>query len=181
MEVSLIVSPAEQIKSKRPTEHPLTLSDVSVIKCVRTDGTGCWMASRRLYQGHFHWIDHPRQIIASLQHKLFGNYKGETVDSAQLQMQLSGAEEALGQLEAREQAGKRREEEAEAKAEPRPRRARFVFPEQVEEVTEILEPAEVLAKPEAYRRIGEDVTVAARVRIQLKALASNKRRGVMSG
>lgn len=103
-------------------------------------------------------IDRLRQIIASLQHKLFGNSKGESVDAAQLQMQLSGAEEALVQLEAKEQASKLREEEDEAKAEPRPRRVRFVFPEQVEEVTEVLEPAEVLADPQAYRRIGEDVT-----------------------
>lgn len=29
----------------------------SLIKCVRTDGTGCWMASRRLTQGHFNWIE----------------------------------------------------------------------------------------------------------------------------
>lgn len=29
----------------------------SLIKCVRTDGTGLWMASRRLKQGHFHWIE----------------------------------------------------------------------------------------------------------------------------
>lgn len=28
-----------------------------LIKCVRTDGTGYWMASRRLNQGHFHWIE----------------------------------------------------------------------------------------------------------------------------
>ena len=28
-----------------------------LIKCVRTDGTGSWMASRRLKQGHFHWIE----------------------------------------------------------------------------------------------------------------------------
>lgn len=103
-------------------------------------------------------IDRLRQIIASLQHKLFGNSKGEAVDTAQLQMQLTGAEEALVQLEAQEEAGKLRDKEAEAKAEPRARRARLVFPEQVEEVTETLEPEEVLADPEAYRKIGEDVT-----------------------
>lgn len=103
-------------------------------------------------------IDRLRQIIASLQHKLFGNKKGESVDTAQLQMQLSGAEEALVQLEARQQARELRESEAKAEAEPRVRRARFVFPEQVEEVTETLEPEEVLAEPDMYRRIGEDVT-----------------------
>jgi len=103
-------------------------------------------------------IDRLRQIIASLQHKLFGNKKGEHVDSDQLQMQLSGAEEALVQLEAQEQARQLRDEPAAAKPEPRTRRARFVFPEQVEEVTETLKPEEVLAEPDAYRRIGEDVT-----------------------
>ena len=103
-------------------------------------------------------IDRLRQIIASLQHKLFGSSKGETIDTAQLQMQLSGAEEALIQLEAREQASRLRKEETEEKAEPKPRRARFVFPEQVEKVTQTLEPEEVLATPQAYRRIGEEVT-----------------------
>ena len=103
-------------------------------------------------------IERLRLIIASLQHKLFGNRKSEAVDTAQLQLQLSGAEEALVVLEAKQQAGKLREQEAKAEAEPRPRRARFVFPEQVEEVTEILTPAEVLAEPEAYRQIGEEVT-----------------------
>lgn len=28
-----------------------------LIKCVRTDGTGCWMAARRLKRGHFCWIE----------------------------------------------------------------------------------------------------------------------------
>jgi len=89
---------------------------------------------------------------------LFGNSKGETVDTAQLQMQLSGAEEALVQLEAREQARKLREDESEKKAEPASRSARFVFPEQVEEVTETVIPEEVQANPDAYRKIGEEVT-----------------------
>jgi transposase len=113
---------------------------------------------RQQQRGDRSEINRLRQIIASLQHKLFGCSKGETIDTAQLQMQLSGAEEALVLLEAKEQAGKLREEETEAKATPRPGRARFVFPEQVEEVTEVLEPAEVLAEPQAYRKIGEEVT-----------------------
>ena len=29
----------------------------SLIKCVRSDATGSWLASRRLKQGHFHWIE----------------------------------------------------------------------------------------------------------------------------
>ena len=28
-----------------------------LIKCVRTDGTGYWMATRRLNSGHFYWIE----------------------------------------------------------------------------------------------------------------------------
>ena len=104
-------------------------------------------------------IDRLRQIIASLQHKLFGNRKGEVIDEAQLQMQLLGAEEALVQLEAKQEACKLRADQVEgAEDKPRERRARFVFPEQVEEVSETLEPEEVLAEPDAYRKIGEDVT-----------------------
>ena len=28
-----------------------------LIKCVRTDGVGCWVATRRLNRGHFQWIE----------------------------------------------------------------------------------------------------------------------------
>ena len=121
-----------------------------------------WQKERKELQRMAHSaqgeIDRLRRIIASLRHKLFGSSKSEAIDTAQLQMQLSGAEEALVRMEAREQAAKLREEEDRAKAEPRPRRARFVFPELMEEVTETIEPAEVLAEPDAYRRIGEEVT-----------------------
>lgn len=104
-------------------------------------------------------IERLRLIIASLQHKLFGSRKAETVDLAQLQLQLSGAEEALVVLEAKQQARQLQEqEEAQAQEASRPARVRFVFPEQVEEVTEVLEPEEVLANPQGYRKIGEEVT-----------------------
>ena len=103
-------------------------------------------------------ISRLRQIIASLQHKLFGNRKGEVIDEAQLKLQLSGLEESLVQLEAAEQAQELRETEAREKTSPRTKRTRFVFPEQVEEVTEVLEPEEVTNAPQAYRKIGEDVT-----------------------
>ena len=29
----------------------------TLIKCVKTDGRGNWVASRRLGRGHFHWIE----------------------------------------------------------------------------------------------------------------------------
>ena len=57
-------------------------------------------------------IDRLRRIIASLQHKLFVNKKGEHVDTAQWQMQLSGAEKTLVQLEAQEQVRELRDEPA---------------------------------------------------------------------
>ena len=103
-------------------------------------------------------ISRLRQIIASLQHKLFGNRKGEVIDEAQLKLQLSGLEESLVQLEAAEQARELREEEAQQKSQSPARRPRFVFPEQIEEVTEVLEPEEVACDPQSYRKIGEDVT-----------------------
>lgn len=57
-------------------------------------------------------IDRLRRIIASLQHKLFVNKKGKHVDTAQWQMQLSGAEKTLVQLEAQEQVRELRDEPA---------------------------------------------------------------------
>lgn len=103
-------------------------------------------------------IDRLRAIIASLKHKLFGNRKGEVIDEVQLKLHLSGLEEALVELEAKEQAQELRQSEVSEESTSRPRRARFVFPKQVEEVTETLEPEEVLAEPQAYRKIGEDVS-----------------------
>ena len=97
-------------------------------------------------------ISRLRQIIASLQHKLFGNRKGEVIDEAQLKLHLSGLEESLVQLEAAEQARELREEEAQRKNQSPPKRSRFVFPEQIEEVTEVLEPEEVARDPQSYRR-----------------------------
>jgi transposase len=103
-----------------------------------------------------------KQIIASLRHKLFGTSKGEVVDRGQLELALANAEGALVRLEAQEEArALRASEEAEAKTKRPVRRARFVFPEQLEEVTEVLEPEEVEAEPEAYRRIGEEVPLCA--------------------
>lgn len=32
----------------------------SLLKCVRLDRSGLWMGSRRLKQGHYHWIERSR-------------------------------------------------------------------------------------------------------------------------
>jgi transposase len=100
-----------------------------------------------------------QQIIASLRHKLFGSARGEVVNAAQLELALAKAEGSLIRLEAQEVARELRRQKESAATDKEPvRRARFVFPEQVEEVTERIEPAEVQAEPQAYRQIGEEVT-----------------------
>ena len=42
---------------ERGTWYMFSNRSRSLIKCVRTDGSGSWLASRRLKQGHFHWIE----------------------------------------------------------------------------------------------------------------------------
>ena len=103
-------------------------------------------------------IDRLRAIIASLQYKLFGNRKGEQIDSRQLELQLSGAKEALVLLEAKQQADQLRKEEKQAESKEKAPRARFIYPEDIEEVTETHIPDEVQAAPECYKQIGQDVT-----------------------
>ena len=100
-----------------------------------------------------------QQIIVSLKHRLFGTSRGEVVDQAQLELALAEAEGELVRLEAGQEArALRKELEQGDKAEPPVRRARFVFPEQIEERTEVIIPPEVEAEPEAYRKISEEVT-----------------------
>ncbi len=101
-------------------------------------------------------IERLRRIVASLKHRLFGRGKSETVDSEQLRLDLAEAESALEILEAAEESAKLREE-ATPKPAPKPRR-RFIFPEHIEEQTEVLIPEEVRVNPEAYRQVGEEVS-----------------------
>ena len=101
-------------------------------------------------------IDALRRQIALLNHRLFGRGKGETVDTEQLLLELKEAENALEILEASAEAARLRAEKK-PKAEPKTRR-RFIFPDELEEQTETLIPDEVLANPEAYRKVGEEVS-----------------------
>ena len=102
------------------------------------------------------------KLIGALRQKLFGTGRGEKVDHAQLEIQLGLAEAQLTSLH-----GKSSEQEDEAidalvakgagsdDQEPEQRVKRYSLPADIEERTERIIPAEVLADPERYREIGE--------------------------
>lgn len=97
-----------------------------------------------------------RRQIASLTSRIYSRGKGETVETEQLLLELQEAEKALEILEASAEAARLREEKK-PQSEPKLRR-RFIFPDELEEQTEVLIPDEVQANPEAYRKVGEEVT-----------------------
>jgi transposase len=102
------------------------------------------------------------KLIGALRQKLFGTGRGEKVDHAQLEIQLGLAEAQLTSLH-----GKSSEQEDEAidalvakgagsdDQEPEQRVKRYSLPADIEERTERIIPAEVMADPESYREIGE--------------------------
>ncbi|MGY8717580.1 MAG: IS66 family transposase [Verrucomicrobiia bacterium] len=94
-----------------------------------------------------------RRQLEALKRKLFGQSRSEQVSAAQLQLALQELEqEALAQLAAtREVVGYTRER-------ARPEAAATKLPEELETITEEIIPAEVQAEPEAFERIGEEVT-----------------------
>lgn len=105
-----------------------------------------------------HLIKKLRWRIDYLQRKLFGAGQGEKLSDDQLQLsfvELGKAFEALneleGQLGKKEVAGYSRRKKKDRDAEPR-------IPDHLEEVEEVIIPEEVQADPEAWERIGEEVT-----------------------
>jgi len=93
-----------------------------------------------------------RAQIAWLKKQLFGS-KSERLDRRQLELMLEGLEERAARLEAAAPAVG----PARAAPQPRlPREERYGHLPVLEEV--VHEPAEVLAEPEAYERIGEERT-----------------------
>ena len=91
--------------------------------------------------------------MEALKRELFGQSRGEQISAAQLQLALQELErEKIAQEEAaKEVIGYTRRR-------PRPEEALERLPEALETVTEEIVPEEVQAEPEAYERIGEEVT-----------------------
>jgi len=94
-----------------------------------------------------------RRQWEALKRKLFGQSRSEQVSAAQLQLALQEMQqEALAQLAATtEVVGYTRER-------ARPEAPATKLPEELEPITEEIIPAEVSADPEAFERIGEEVT-----------------------
>jgi len=94
-----------------------------------------------------------KRQLEALKRKLFGTSRGEQVSAAQLQLALAQLEQevAAQTAAAKEVAAHTRRDARRAEAQAR-------LPEDLETVTEEIIPAEVQARPEAYRRIGEEVT-----------------------
>ncbi len=91
--------------------------------------------------------------IAALKRKLFGGKQGETVSDEQLQLALAEleAERLEQEISEKEVAGYIRRKNQDG--DPKPR-----IPEHLEVVVEEIIPEEVMADPEAWERIGEEVT-----------------------
>ena len=114
-------------------------------------------------------IERLTKLIAALREKLFGTGQGEKVDHAQLEMELRLAELEMmslhggGEEASNEGATPQDKEEIDGiiagsnqdAKEPTERVKRFSLPDDVEERTERIIPAEVQANPEDYNEIGE--------------------------
>ena len=93
-----------------------------------------------------------RQLEA-LKRKLFGQSRGEQISAAQLQLALN----ELDREEAQQQEAAK-EVIAYTRRRPSPEQALTRLPENLETITEEIIPEEVQAEPDAYERIGEEVS-----------------------
>lgn len=98
-------------------------------------------------------LTYVKRQLEALKRKLFGTSRGEQVSAAQLQLALAELEQ-----ENTAQAEAPKEVIAYSRREPRAAETQARLPEELETITEEIIPAEVQAEPEAYRRIGEEVT-----------------------
>ena len=94
-----------------------------------------------------------RRQLEALKRHLFGASRSEQISEAQLNLALAEMEReaAAHETSAKEVIGYTRQR-------PKPEEAQARLPEDLETITEELIPAEVQAEPEAYDRIGEEVT-----------------------
>jgi len=101
------------------------------------------------------------KLIAALRQKIFGTGQGEKVDHAQLVIELNLAEAQLTRLHTNssEQEDNQIDDlvagASNSEKTTEERIKRFSLPDDIEERTERIIPAEVMASPEDYREIGE--------------------------
>ena len=94
-----------------------------------------------------------KRQLEALKRKLFGQSRGEKISEAQLQLALEAMEREIA-----EHAQVPKEVLGYNRRKPKPEEATARLPEELETVTEEIVPEEVQAEPEAYERIGEEVT-----------------------
>ena len=96
--------------------------------------------------------------IAWLRRQMFAGGKSEKIDPAQLELLLKGLKEQQTEL------AEEKEKISYERNKPSKRRSREECYENLPILEEkVIEPAEVLANPEAYERIGEEVTFEVKV------------------
>ena len=98
-------------------------------------------------------LDCVRRQLEALKRKLFGQSRGEKMSEGQLQLALSELEK-----EQAEQTQAAKEVIGYTRRRPDPEEATARIPEELETITEEIIPEEVQAEPQAYERIGEEVT-----------------------
>ena len=115
-------------------------------------------ALKRKLEEKDHLIKKLRWKIQYLKRKLFGGGQGEKISDDQLQLIFTQLGEALeeleglqGELKEKEVAGYRRGKKKDRAREPR-------IPDHLEVVEEVIIPEEVQCDPDAWERIGEEVT-----------------------
>tara|TARA_R110002167_G_C12663574_1_gene650147 strand:+ start:412 stop:1980 length:1569 start_codon:yes stop_codon:yes gene_type:complete len=94
-----------------------------------------------------------KRQLEALKRKLFGRSRGETISEAQLQLALSELEKEIA-----EQTEAAKEVIGYSRRRPDPKEVTARIPEELETITEEIVPTEVQAEPEAFERIGEEVT-----------------------
>lgn len=94
-----------------------------------------------------------KRQLEALKRKLFGQSRGEKISEAQSQLALSELEKEIA-----EQTEAAKEVIGYNRRCPTPEEATARIPEELETITEEIIPEEVQAEPEAYERIGEEVT-----------------------
>jgi transposase len=106
--------------------------------------------SERSLNGELAYV---KRQLEALKRKLFGAARSERISETQLQLAITELEREIAEHEeaAKEVIGYTRRR-------PQPEQAEARLPEELETVTEEIIPEEVRAEPEAFERIGEEVT-----------------------
>ena len=139
-----MLTPAEQTELKQRNER---LVDEVAVRDRRIDKLE---QSERQLLGELAYV---KRQMEALKRKLFGSPRSERISDEQLQLAVAELEREVA-----EHQEVPKEVIGYARRRPKPEEAMARLPEDLETVTEEIVPDEVRAEPEAYERIGEEVT-----------------------